>query len=151
MQSFARRNLPEGWQKSKYYTNFLRLLKLPEDIQNMLRRKELTMGHARALLALDDPAAQLAMAKKIIADILSVRDIEKKAQVGKYASTIKIRTVRQLPSEDPDILQQMEKLRYHFGTMVNISRSKEQKGKVEIHFYSIDDLNRILALLYIKV
>ena len=131
-------------------TNFLRLLKLPDEIQNMVRRKELTMGHARALLGLDDPLDQRTMAEKIIADNLSVRDIEKTAQNSKDASSQKARTIRRLPPEDPDILQQMEKLRYHFGTMVNILRSNEHKGKVEIHFYSIEDLNRILDLLYVK-
>ena len=57
-------------------TNYLRLLKLPEEIQEKLRKKELTMGHARALLAIENPAQQKAMAQKIIAENLTVRDIE---------------------------------------------------------------------------
>lgn len=129
-------------------TNFLRLLKLPDEVQNMLRRKDLTMGHARALLAIEDPSAQQAMAEKIIVESLTVRDIEKSAQAGKEASGAHTRPLHRQQPEDPNILQQMEKLRYHFGTMVNITRTNEQKGKVEIHFYSIDDLNRILDLLY---
>jgi ParB family chromosome partitioning protein len=133
-------------------TNFLRLLKLPEDIQEMVRRRELSMGHARALLALEDPQQQRAMAKNIIARNLSVRDIENNVQVGKDGQRDKKKAhSRKLPHQekDPDIVQQTEKLRYRFGTMVNILHSSEEKGKIEIHFYSTEDLNRILEMLHV--
>jgi ParB family chromosome partitioning protein len=131
-------------------TNFLRLLKLPDKIQEMVRHKELSMGHARALLGIDDPQQQIALAGKIAAENLTVRDIEKTTQTEKEKKpeSKKIVHVRdaQKPA-DPDLVQQTEKLRYQFGTMVNILHSSGEKGKIEIHFYSNNDLNRLLELL----
>jgi ParB family chromosome partitioning protein len=129
-------------------TNFLRLLKLPEDIQNKLRSKEFTMGHARALLAIEDPKLQNAMAQKITAEKMTVRDIERSAQSLPTARRGK-KTDQQAPNveKDPNILQLTEKLRYRFGTMVTIQRKAENKGKIEMHYYSLDDMNRILDLL----
>ena len=131
-------------------TNYLRLLKLPEEIQDKLRSKELTMGHARALLAIEDPVQQKVMAKKITANNLTVREIEKTAR-SLPSTTLDKKKAQQrqkhATKNDPDVLQQTEKLRYRFGTMVTIVRSSEDTGKIEIHFCSADDLNRILDLL----
>ena len=131
-------------------TNFLRLLKLPDRIQEMVKCKELSMGHARALLGIDDPQQQLELAEKIVAENLTVRDIEKATQTEKekkpdYRKTDHDHSHRK--HEDPDLIQQTEKLRYYYGTMVNILQSSGEKGKIEIQFYSTNDLNRLLELL----
>lgn len=132
-------------------TNYLRLLKLPEEIQEKLRKKELTMGHARALLAIENPAQQKAMAQKIIAENLTVRDIERTTQTGPSAKSGKKKSRETNNNEnDPDVVKQMENLRYRFGTMVNILCSSAEKGKIEIHFYTMSDMNRILDLLLNK-
>jgi ParB family transcriptional regulator, chromosome partitioning protein len=132
-------------------TNYLRLLKLPEEIQEKLRKKELTMGHARALLAIENPAQQKAMAQKIIAENLTVRDIERTTQTESSAKSGKKKNRETQNNEnDPDVVKQMENLRYRFGTMVNILRSSAEKGKIEIHFYTMSDMNRILDLLLNK-
>lgn len=133
-------------------TNFLRLLKLPEKIQEMVKSKELTMGHARALLGIDDPQQQIALADKIAAENLTVRDIEKRTQLKKEKKPESPKIVHEQKNQkhiDPDLMQQTEKLRYQFGTMVNILQSSGEKGKIEIHFYSTNDLNRLIELLLI--
>ncbi len=129
-------------------TNFLRLLKLPDEIQQQVRRRELTMGHARALLAIEDPKRQKEMAQMITSENLTVRDIEKSAQPSqKHYKKKEANRIAPQEEKDPDTAQQKEKLQYRFGTMVNIIRSSGEKGIVEIHFYSNDDLNRILKIL----
>jgi ParB family chromosome partitioning protein len=110
------------------------------------------MGHARALLAIENPAQQKAMAQKIIAENLTVRDIERTAQTEPSAKSgkKKSRETNNNNENDPDVVKQMENLRYRFGTMVNILRSSAEKGKIEIHFYTMSDMNRILDLLLNK-
>lgn len=135
-------------------TNTLRLLKLPQQIQNYLRFGKLSMGHARALLSIDNEEEQKTLAEKIIDDQLTVRDIEntarKKAENAgkspKSKSSVKIRErEREL---DPDMAFQEDKLRYHFGTDVKISNNDSYNGKIEISYYNKDDLNRILNLIF---
>lgn len=130
-------------------TNFLRLLKLPEEIQKKLRKKEFSMGHARALLAIDDPVAQKEMAQKIINEKMTVRDIEKSAQPavpGKQKSSV---NRPETAAKDPNIVHLEERMRYRLGTQVSIVQTSAEKGKVEIYFYSLEDMNRIFDLLQI--
>jgi ParB family transcriptional regulator, chromosome partitioning protein len=131
-------------------TNFLRLLKLPDEIQQKVRKKELTMGHARALLSIEDPKRQKEMVQKILTENLTVRDIEQKAKP--LGNKKKKSTNNDIHSEkkDPDIELQTEQLRYRFGTKVTILNSSNGNGKIEIHFHTIDDLNRILEILLDK-
>ena len=131
-------------------TNFLRLLKLPEDLQKKLRKKEFSMGHARALLAIEDPIAQREMAQKITSDKLTVRDIENSAHrepPGKHKNKPHHAEADDKKGKDPNLLTIEEKMRYRFGTQVTISQSLEEKGKIEIYFYSMGDMNRILDLI----
>jgi ParB family transcriptional regulator, chromosome partitioning protein len=131
-------------------TNFLRLLKLPEEIQQKVRLGEISMGHARALLAIEDPKRQKEMVFRIIAENLSVRDIEKTSQPSVPDSKKKARSSAAPQGNDPDTEHQTEQLRYKFGTKVSVVKVSEGKGKIEIHFLSPDDLNRILDLLLAK-
>jgi ParB family transcriptional regulator, chromosome partitioning protein len=131
-------------------TNFLRLLKLPEEIQQKVRQKELSMGHARALLAIDDPKRQKEMAHRIIAENLTVRDIENTAQPFVQNKKKKAKIDGSPEEKDPDIEHQTEQLRYRLGTRVNILQTSDGKGKIEIHFLSMDDLNRVIELLLVN-
>ena len=125
-------------------TNSLRLLRLHPEVQEMLIRAELTAGHARALLAVDDSELQLELAQKIVLNHLSVRDVEKMIK-----SLTSEKKTPPRPSKDPvldaiyrDIAGTMEDI---LGTRVEI-HPKKDKGKIEIAYYSQDELNRILEL-----
>ena len=127
-------------------TNSLRLLNLPDEIQQMLRKDHISMGHARALLAIEDEKKQLVLAKRTIEEQLSVREIEKESQESKGQKKA-VKTVKQPETIDPDILNVLERLRYKFGTAVSFKESSKGKGKVEIEYYTNSDLLRIVDLL----
>ena len=125
-------------------TNYLRLLKLPPAIQIALRDTKLSMGHARAIINIENPDIQLVIFKRILSDDLSVRQVEDLARnlTGprpKGASAGKTGTNR-------DINQLQGRLSSHFGTKVTV-KSDGKKGEIKIPFLSIQDLNRILDLL----
>lgn len=133
-------------------TNALRLLKLPEDIQKMLRDGALSMGHARALLALDNAREQKALAGQIAENDLSVRQVEdliRKDSGGTKRRAKRRRGSGETPelSSDPDIAEYMQKIQYNLGTVVRIRASKGGAGKIEIQFHGTDDLTRILDLM----
>ena len=117
--------------------NTLRLLKLPFDVQEKLAANKLSMGHARALLALEDSGRQSALVKEIVAKNLSVRDVEKLVQdkKGKAFRTKKA-------TGDADLKALEEELIRIMGTKVAISGNR-QRGAVRIFYFSMDELNRI--------
>ncbi len=125
--------------------NTLRLLKLPAEVQKSLLSDEITMGHARALLGLENRAEQAELCKQIVKKGLSVRKVEeqvKKRYEEKREST---------PARKPHDLAAAESIMQRIlGTKVNINR-RQHKGKIEIEFYSTDDLNRILELLKVRL
>ena len=125
--------------------NYLRLLKLPPDIQAALRDKKLSMGHARALINVDNVEQQLHIFDRTIREDLSVRKVE--------ALVRELTTVRPTkpasPSADPSphFQQLQSKLSSHFGTKVQVKSQGKEKGEIKIPFVSSDDLSRILELL----
>lgn len=126
-------------------TNFLRLLKLPPDLQRGLKEKKMSMGHARALLALEDPAAQIAIYMEIISKNISVRDVEE--MVRNYNNkkvSVKQKTVSALPYE---IRKVQDALATRLATRVQIKRDKQGKGEMVISFFSDDDLFRLKELI----
>lgn len=134
-------------------TNTLRLLKLPSVIQHYLREGKISSGHGRALLAIDGEERQLEICERILAEGLSVREIENIASgnnshespVKKEKKPSRIPVVKET---DPDIADVEQKMRYHFGTDVKIAvDSTSYKGKLEIHCYSKDDLDRVISLI----
>jgi ParB family chromosome partitioning protein len=128
-------------------TNTLRLLKLPLEIQEMVREAALTMGHARALLSLDEEQ-QLEMARKIVANSLTVRDVETATKIVKEKNVpTGVKKVATEDESDPDTVMIIEKLRYRFGTDVKIKENAKHAGAITLVYYSRDDLNRILDLL----
>lgn len=125
-------------------TNFLRLLRLPKSVQASVRAKELSMGHARALLALPDEASQLKLWKRIIRDNLSVRRVEDLVKQPQKKEKTSISAT--IPRKSPHITAVEDKFREVFGTQVHIYPRKEG-GKIEVQYYSDDDLDRIFDIL----
>ncbi|MFQ6069660.1 MAG: ParB/RepB/Spo0J family partition protein [Candidatus Aminicenantales bacterium] len=116
-------------------TNYLRLLKLPTEIQNALAENKITMGHARALITLDDPQLQTSICRQIIRNNLSVRDVEKLISRAKPK-----KRPEKLPH--PDLVALEERMVKLLGTKVSIS-GHQNRGVVKIYYYSVDELNRI--------
>jgi ParB family chromosome partitioning protein len=127
-------------------TNCLRLLKLPPELQHMVGAGALPMGHARALLGVDDAKLQQRLAKKIVAEGLSVRHVEK--AVRRLGAPSKGRdTLRRTPEQDPDVQALVEKLQYRLGTAVDIVPRSGGAGRIEIKYYGSEDLDRVVGIL----
>lgn len=123
--------------------NSMRLLKLTEEVQNMLVNNEISMGHARALLSLEQEELQLEAAKTIAEKGMSVRETEKlvKSILNPKQSKLPI------PSSEAAIYNSLsDKLREKLGTKVSINNKKNGKGKIEIEYYSPQELERLLEL-----
>ena len=128
-----------------YITNYLRLLRLPDDLQQLVKEGRLSTGHARTLLALMHPDQQRRLARQIIEGGLSVRAteqvvhrmLEEKSARGSAAPRV----------VDPNVRAAETKLRRALGTQVKILMSEQGRGKVEISFFNSQDLDRIYNLL----
>ncbi len=123
-------------------SNYVRLLKLPPDIQSALKSKKLSMGHARALIGLEDPSQQLFVYKKLVKDGLSVRQTEALVRDMKNPS----QTIKKAPAtvEHPEVKKIKDRLSYVLGSKVEINRTARGKGKIVIHFNSDDQFNNIV-------
>jgi ParB family transcriptional regulator, chromosome partitioning protein len=128
-------------------SNTLRLRTLPKEIQDMVRHGTLSMGHARALLALDDDKERLELAEKIVEEGLSVRSTETATQKTEHSKKIKHKSKPDDKIEDPNIVDALNRLQYRLGTAVTLKTSVGHKGKVEIEYFSEKDLTRIIDLL----
>jgi ParB family transcriptional regulator, chromosome partitioning protein len=125
-------------------TNYLRLLKLPPDIQIAMRDNKLTMGHARAIINVENSDSQLYIFKKTLAEDLSVRKVE---ELARELTSNKEKPTTTYPSAQPkEVTQLQTRLSSHFGTKVSV-KSDGKKGDIRIPFLSIEDLNRILDIL----
>ena len=125
-------------------TNSMRLLKLDERVQQMVIDDMLSTGHARALLATDDKEQQYSLANKIFEEKMSVREVEHMMQALQKPKTEKKRK-EEVPNkfiyEDVE-----EKLKNILGTKVSVNHKKNNKGKIEIEYYSNEELERLLEL-----
>ncbi|MGE5594345.1 MAG: ParB/RepB/Spo0J family partition protein [Betaproteobacteria bacterium] len=126
--------------------NTLRLLNLQPEVQEVVSRGTISMGHARALLAIQDPALQVETCRHVVRQELSVRETEDLVRRVLAAGGIGGREKKEERPKDPEIASLEERLRRAFGTQVRIIPGKK-KGKIEIEYYSDDDLERILALV----
>ena len=129
-------------------TNYLRLLKLPAQVQMALQKKEIDMGHARALLALDSPALQIKLFKEILKNGYSVRKVEELVQALKNGDDIesgkkKIIARNQLPEEFCVLKNRLAKF---LNTKVQMTCSSKGKGKISIPFANEEELERIMNL-----
>ncbi|WP_349409001.1 ParB/RepB/Spo0J family partition protein [Pseudalkalibacillus sp. SCS-8] len=127
-----------------HIANHLRLLQLPSLVQQLLAEKKLSMGHGRALLALKNKANVSKVVQKVMKENLSVRQVE--SLVQQMNQNVPRETTKQKPEKNVFVRESEERLRERFGTPVSIRQSK-QKGKIEIDFFSKEDLDRILELL----
>lgn len=128
-------------QSRSHVANMLRLLNLPQKVQEHVSRGTLSMGHARALLAVDDAAQQGALADTAAAEELSVRKLE--ALIYHPKKIVSRETVK---SRDPNVKLYEEEFRKVLGTSVKVLPGK-RRSKIEIEYFSRDDLERILSLI----
>lgn len=125
-------------------TNSLRLLKLDERVQQMLIDEMISAGHARAILAIADKNTQASVAMKVFDEKLSVRETEK---LVKHIVEPPKKATKQLNTAEDAIYESLEeKMKGIIGTRVFIHRKKNNKGKIEIEYYSRDELERIIEL-----
>lgn len=125
-------------------TNHLRLLKLPEPIKNDLREERLSMGHARTLLAVDHLPTQLNLSRKIVKRKLSVRELEKIVQNYRNKQQRASASAR-VP--DPEVAVLEKALSGHLSTKVVIRKKGPETGKIELHFHSREELDRLVEAL----
>lgn len=125
-------------------SNAIRLLKLNEKVQNMVIEGKLSSGHARALIDLEDEGMQYALALKIVEEQLSVRDIEQLVRQMKNPKKV----VEKEPIKNAFVYEDLQqKMIAVMGTKVNIKQKANGKGKIEIEYYSNDELEHIFDLL----
>jgi len=136
--------------------NFLRLLRLPQQIQDCLRDRKISMGHARAMLAITSNDKQLYVLDTVISKDLSVRKTEqlvKDVELGRVklaSSTTQAKNdnTKPVPSELKATIQDIEnRLRHIFSTQVRLKAKSDSVGTIELDYYSLDELERILDLL----
>jgi len=138
-------------KKRTTVTNYLRLLKLPPDIQDAIRDERISMGHARALVNIENIDLQLTVFHKIIKEDLSVRkaeDLVRKISKDNVNTREGRVSIKELSSELKNL---QTVLSSHFGTKVEIHQKSEQKGDIKIPYLSVDDLSRILEILEIQL
>lgn len=126
-------------------TNSMRLLKLDERVQEMLSDGRISSGHARAVLGVENGEQQFQLANKIVQEVLSVRDVEKLVKMMNRPEK------KKKEEKGPDIQliyrQLEEKLKSIMGTKVTINRKDRNKGRIEIEYYSQEELERIIELM----
>lgn len=132
-----------------FITNYLRLLRLPDDVQRFVEQEKLSTGHARALLGIDDPDIQRKLARNIMDRGLSVRETERTIKrIINGASPSEAALGKESARRDANVKAAESKLRRRFGTQVRILVSQGgEGGKIEIEYYSENDLQRIYELI----
>ena len=142
-------------KKRATIANYLRLLKLPAEIQNGIRNEELSMGHARAILALDNIRQQIELFQRVVAEGLSVREVEDIIRhindplpVGNEKSATPKKANDSSSQEYEDLRHHLSK---HFASSVDFKRSPNGNGKIIISFKNDEELEKILSVLDAKV
>ncbi|WP_406673866.1 ParB/RepB/Spo0J family partition protein [Nonomuraea sp. N2-4H] len=130
-----------------HITNTLRLLNLPPDVQLKVAAGTISAGHARALLGLDDPEEQIQLAKRIVAELLSVRAVEEIVAMGSSKAAKKAPRDRKAPKPTaPGLTHLADRLSDHFETKVKVDLGR-RKGRIVVEFATIDDLERIIGTM----
>ncbi len=125
-------------------TNYLRILKLPSEIKKWISDGSLNIGHAKALLQIEDAVSQLSAARKIVQKGLSVREAE---ALSKRVQSPRASVSKSNVWKDPQIASLEDKLRQSLGTKVRLFHKGKKGGKLEIEYYSLDELDRLLEIL----
>ena len=131
-------------------TNLLRILQLPTSIRQILQDGHITLGHARALLTVADEREATALARDIVTNGLSVREVEQRTRAGKPTTPRprgRSRATRARSELSAELRHAREHLRRRLQTDVSISQAGPERGAIEIVFYSADDLDRLLELI----
>ncbi len=125
-------------------SNFLRLLKLPDDVQQLLAEHRLSMGHARAIVGLPSEALQRQVAEKAASQGLSVRQVERLVQ-----GITRPREAKSLQEtvEEPNVRAAVDDMERVLGTRVRIVSRSDQRGRIEIEYYSAEDLHRLYTII----
>jgi ParB family transcriptional regulator, chromosome partitioning protein len=135
-------------KKRTTVTNYLRLLKLPPDIQIALRDNIISMGHARALINIDTVEKQLAVFKEVVDKELSVRKVEELVRnLQNAAKKPEAQQKLNFNKYDQELKSVESRLTSQFGTRIQVKANNEGKGEIKIPFVSVDELNRILEIL----
>ncbi|MCR5585562.1 MAG: ParB/RepB/Spo0J family partition protein [Lachnospiraceae bacterium] len=135
-------------KKRSTITNSMRLLKLSKEVKEMLSSGAISEGHGRALLGISDEAQQVALAKKIVEENLSVRETERLVSELKEKPKKDEKKQEKKPKNTDRAYRAAEdKLKEALGTKVEIKQKNEAEGKIEINYYSIDELERIIELI----
>ena len=148
-QSLTQEQLSEKVGKKRAtVTNYMRLLKLPAEVQMGIKDKKIDMGHARALVAIVDPIIQIKLYNKIIEEDLSVRKIEAivKKEIADLANKDKTKAQKAQPKSSDEFDALKHHLTRFFKTPVEFKYSKTGKGKITIPFNSNEDLERIIGM-----
>lgn len=145
--SYTQEELAKKMGKSRpHVANILRLLQLPEKIRGLVSTSALTMGHARSLLPVSNEKVQWQLANDVVKKELSVRQLE---EIVKQLNVSRETKKKKAEKSEAVIVQMEERLRTRFGTSVFIKRGNK-RGKIEIDFYSNEDLQRILDILNLE-
>jgi ParB family chromosome partitioning protein len=126
-------------------TNTLRLLKLPGDVQVLVAEHRLSMGHARALLGLPTPELQRELAESASAQGMSVRQVERMVQ--RMTEPREAKSAEEAKKQDPNVKWATQELERVLGTRIRIVEKSDQRGRIEIEYYSSEDLDRIYSLI----
>ena len=129
-------------KKRATISNYLRLLKLPPDVQSALSDQRISMGHARALAGLEDVLLQLDLLHEILSDNLSVREVERR-----IASLAKRKPKAKNKKKSPSFKAMEEKLSSQWSTRVRLNQKANGSGEMSVYFHNEEDLQRILDLL----
>ena len=124
-------------------TNMLRLLRLPDEVQLLLAEHRLLMGHARAILALDSAEEQIRLAEKASSQGLSVRQVEALVQEAAPSEPRRGGRPKREASQDPNVAAAVGEMERALGTRVKIVELNDQRGKIEIEYYSQAELDRL--------
>ncbi|HEX5581154.1 MAG TPA: ParB/RepB/Spo0J family partition protein [Gemmatimonadaceae bacterium] len=128
--------------------NLLRVLALPASVRRMLADGEITLGHARALLALDGEQAMAELAREIVASGLTVRDVEKRTrEQGKKGGRDAGNRRQRADNRPPELRRMEDELRRFFQTDVQLTVAGGERGAITIQFFSADDLERLMELM----
>ena len=124
-------------------TNYIRILKLPANIRKWIAEGSLSIGHAKALLQVDNQRLQIEIAAKIIHKGLSVREAEALCKKGSSGTSRSCKKT----AKDPQIASLEEKMMHSLGTKVRLIHKSNKKGRIEIEYYSLDELDKLLEIL----
>jgi len=130
--------------------NLLRIIQLPSPVLEMINNGQLSLGHAKVLLAVDNPEEQVSIAQKVVIDSLSVRELENYIQNKAELKSPKRKIVKHKKQKYNVLTDIEEKLRTSFQTKVSVKGDIE-RGKIEIEYYSNDELNRLLEKWRVEI